>query len=55
MIVFRSLPDAMRAGYQIYDRTDSGYLVRTRTPEGWALALVDCRPGLCRFGGGSNV
>lgn len=39
--VFRSLPDAMRAGYQVYDRTECGYLVRTRTPEGWALAIVD--------------
>jgi hypothetical protein len=41
--VFRSLPDALKAGYQVYDRTDCGYLVRTRTPEGWALAIVDCR------------
>lgn len=42
--VFHSLVDAMRAGYHVYDRTDIGYLVRTRTPQGWGLAIVDCRP-----------
>ena len=42
LLVFRSIPDAMRAGYQVYDRIDSGYLVRTRTAKGWELAVVDC-------------
>jgi hypothetical protein len=40
MTVFRSLVDAIKAGYEVYDRTDTGYLVRTRTSGGWALALV---------------
>ena len=31
----------MKAGYQVYDRTATGYLVRTRTDRGWALAMVD--------------
>lgn len=40
IVTFPSLAHAIRAGYQIYDRTPGGYLVRTRTPEGWALAMV---------------
>jgi hypothetical protein len=31
LMVFKSLADALRAGFQIYDRTADGYLVRTRT------------------------
>lgn len=40
LMVFKSLADALRAGFQIYDRTTDGYLVRTRTDHGWAMALV---------------
>lgn len=40
LMVFKSLADALRAGFQIYDRTADGYLVRTRTDHGWAMALV---------------
>ncbi len=43
LMVFKSLADALRAGYQVYDRTPYGYLVRTKTTAGWALALVSCR------------
>lgn len=43
LVVFRSLADALRAGYQIYDRTDTGYLVRTKTAAGWAMAIVTCK------------
>ena len=43
LMVFKSLADALRAGYQVYDRTADGYLVRTRTSAGWAIALVSCR------------
>ena len=50
LVVFRSLSDAVRAGFQVYDRSETGYVVRTRTPQGWALAIVDCR-----FRGSSNV
>lgn len=28
LLVFKSLADALRAGYQVYDRTSTGYLVR---------------------------
>jgi hypothetical protein len=39
--IFSSVSEALRAGFQIYDRTNSGYLVRTRTARGWALAVVN--------------
>lgn len=41
ILVFNSLPEALRAGYQVYDRLDEGYLLRTRTAAGWAMAI--CR------------
>ena len=43
IMVFKTLADALRAGYHVYDRTDHGYLVRTRTAAGWAMAIVSCR------------
>ncbi|MGH7736601.1 MAG: hypothetical protein ACREMP_01835 [Candidatus Tyrphobacter sp.] len=43
IMVFKSLAEALRAGYQVYDRTSDGYLVRTRTNAGWAIALVSYR------------
>lgn len=43
LVVFKSLADALRAGYQIYDRTETGYLVRTKTAAGWAIAIVTCK------------
>lgn len=46
MMVFRSLHEALRAGYQVYERTAAGYIVRIRTNAGWAFALVSCRERL---------
>lgn len=40
---FHSLQDALRAGYQVYDKYELGYLVRTRTAIGWANAVVVCK------------
>jgi hypothetical protein len=40
IVRFTSLSEAIHAGFQVYDRTSDGYLVRTRTSAGWALALV---------------
>jgi hypothetical protein len=40
IMVFTSVSAALRAGFQVYDRTSYGYLVRTRTSRGWALAVV---------------
>jgi hypothetical protein len=38
--VFRSLTEALREGYQVDHLTREGYVVRTRTPRGWTMALV---------------
>ena len=40
IVVFKNLADALRNGFQVYDKTSDGYLVRTQTAAGWALALV---------------
>jgi hypothetical protein len=45
MTVFKTLADALRAGFQVEDRTSNGYLVRTRTARGWQRALVICSTG----------
>jgi len=41
IVVFKSVRDALVAGFQIYDRTSAGILVRTKTSNGWAMALVE--------------
>jgi hypothetical protein len=41
--VFKTVAAALRAGFQIYDKTEYGFLVRIRTSRGWALAVVDLR------------
>lgn len=43
VVEFKSLAEALRAGYQIYDRTSDGYLVRIKTSAGWAMAIVRLR------------
>jgi len=43
LLVFSDLADAINAGFQVYDRTPNGYVVRTRTAQGWAMALVQVR------------
>jgi len=40
MLVFASLREALRAGFQVEDRVANGYVVRTRTQHGWARAIV---------------
>lgn len=40
VVVFRSILEALNAGYHIYGKTDEGYLARLRTSTGWALALI---------------
>jgi hypothetical protein len=40
LVVFKSLAEALAAGYKVYDRTSDGYLVRIRTDSGWAIAIV---------------
>ena len=43
MTIFHSLAEAIRQGYQIYERTNEGYLVRTKIRNAWALAIVVAR------------
>lgn len=43
MVVFHALAEAVRAGYEVFDRTPTGYLVRIKTVNGWAFALVELR------------
>jgi len=40
LLAFPSAFEAIRNGFEVYDRTSEGYLVRTRTAAGWALAIV---------------
>jgi hypothetical protein len=40
MMVFHSINEAIRAGFQVEERVSDGYIVRTRTPSGWARARV---------------
>jgi hypothetical protein len=40
IMVFSNLGEAIRLGYQVYDRTSDGYLVRIKTAAGWAMARV---------------
>jgi hypothetical protein len=39
LVVFPSLAAALRAGYQIFDRTSDGYVVRTKTAAGWGYGV----------------
>ena len=40
VVFFGSLECAVRAGYQVVERNNSGYLVAKETPYGKALAVV---------------
>jgi hypothetical protein len=46
ILVFESLREALAAGYHVYGRTENAILVRTRTAQGWALAMVRARCSL---------
>lgn len=41
MQAFRSLSEALRQGFEVYDKTANGYIVRKRMNSQWALALVE--------------
>lgn len=41
IIRFRSLAEAIRQGYEVYDKTDTGYLLRIKTARGWGMALCE--------------
>lgn len=44
ILVFTNLADAIREGYQVFDRVSNGYLVRRRLPAGWGIAVVVLQP-----------
>ncbi|HET9030610.1 MAG TPA: hypothetical protein VFN49_10550 [Candidatus Aquilonibacter sp.] len=41
VIVFRSIGEAQRAGFYVYDRTPSGFIARTNLNGRWATALIE--------------
>lgn len=43
MTVFPTLAEAIRAGYEVFERIPNGYLVRRHTQHGYALAVVELR------------
>ena len=40
VLVLKTMADAIAAGFEYFDKTADGYLVRKKTPLGWALAIV---------------
>ena len=40
LLVFRNLAEAVRNGFQPFEKIAEGYLVQTCTDAGWAFALV---------------
>jgi hypothetical protein len=40
ILVFDTLAEAVASGFEVFDRTTDGYLVRKRTDRGWAIALA---------------
>jgi hypothetical protein len=43
IVVFHSLAEALRAGFSVYEPTESGYRLRIKTAAGWAFALCVLR------------
>jgi len=41
MLTFKTLAEALRAGYHVCDRYENGYRVRIRTARGYAFALAE--------------
>jgi len=42
IMIFKSISEALSSGFQYFDRTKDGYLVRKMTSRGWALAIARC-------------
>ena len=40
ILIFNTLAEAVASGFEVFDRTRDGYLVRKRTQRGWAIALA---------------
>jgi hypothetical protein len=39
-VVFHSLAEAIRAGFEVCNPIENGYFVRSRTGAGWIFAIV---------------
>lgn len=44
LVVFSSLSEAIRHGFQVCGQCQDGYLVRTRSERGWAMAIARVLP-----------
>lgn len=44
ILIFQSLEEALAKGFEVFDLTADGYVVRKVTEQGYALALV--RPSM---------
>jgi hypothetical protein len=44
LMIFNSLSEAIRNGFQVYAECPDGYLVRIRTERGWAMAIARVLP-----------
>jgi len=42
IVVFSSLAEAFKNGFELYDHTREGYLVRAWSARGWAFAIALC-------------
>ena len=40
IMIFKSVGEAIHSGFEYFDKTEDGVLVRKKTPNGWALALA---------------
>jgi hypothetical protein len=40
ILFFKSIGEALSSGFQFFDRTKDGFLVRKMTPIGWELAIA---------------
>jgi hypothetical protein len=43
MLVFHTIGEALKAGFQIYDRTPNGYIARARVDGSWQMALIELK------------
>jgi hypothetical protein len=41
MRIFRSVSEALKAGFYIYDRVPKGYVARARIGDRWVMALIE--------------
>ncbi len=40
VLIIKNMADALAQGFEFFDKTADGFLVRKKTQRGWALAIV---------------